>query len=150
MCLKAHTRLQNITSVLRDARLHRAGSRNSSSNVLALEISQETSGGVAHSTAGSKDIGLARTSKTSRASGARGGREHLALKGGSLHLDGDVLEDAALDEDVGSGADLEGVAGGGVVVPVVVDGVEQSVSADLGGTAAHVVDVVVLEGNHIV
>jgi hypothetical protein len=37
----------------------------------------------------------------------------------------------------------------GVVVPVVVDGVEKGVSADLGGPTGCLVNVVVLEGNSL-
>jgi hypothetical protein len=35
----------------------------------------------------------------------------------------------------------------GVIVPVVVDGVEKGVSADLGGTTRGLINVVVLESN---
>ena len=59
----------------------------------------------------------------------------------------DVLEDAALDEDLGAGVELKGVSL--AVVPVVVDGVEKRVAADLGGAAGHVVNEVVLEGDHL-
>lgn len=41
------------------------------------------------------------------------------------------------------------MARAGVVVPVIVDGVEEGVATDLGGTARHVVDVVVLEGDEV-
>jgi hypothetical protein len=37
-----------------------------------------------------------------------------------------------------------------VGVEVVVDGVEEGVAGDLGGTARRVVDVVTLEGDHVV
>lgn len=85
------------------------------------------------------------------ARGNRGGDgEHGASEGAALDLIGDVLEDVALGQDIGTGADLEAVAAGCVVVPVVVDSVEESVALDLRGAAGHVVDVVVLEGHHVV
>lgn len=59
----------------------------------------------------------------------------------------DVLEDVSLGEDHAAGVDLEGVAR--VVVPVVVDGVEDGVAGDLGAAAGGVVDVVVLEGDEL-
>lgn len=59
-----------------------------------------------------------------------------------------VLEDAALDDDVGAAVDLEGVAGIGV--PVVVHGVQQGVSGDLGRATGGVVDIIAFEGNEIV
>lgn len=62
--------------------------------------------------------------------------------------DWDVLENVALSDDVGTGTDLERVSG--VVVPVVVNGMEDGVSLDLGRTSRGVVDVVTLHGDHIV
>jgi hypothetical protein len=60
----------------------------------------------------------------------------------------DVLEEVSLGENLGFVAGLEGVAG--VVGPVVVDGVEDGVSGDLGGAAGGLGDVVVLHGDHLV
>jgi hypothetical protein len=59
-----------------------------------------------------------------------------------------VLEDVALSDDLGAGIGLEGVLGVGV--EVVVDGVEEGVTADLGGAAGSVMDVVALHGNEVV
>lgn len=80
--------------------------------------------------------------------GAAGGRSKhasLVLQHGGLH----VLEDVALGQDLSTrGSVVESVAG--VVLPEVVDRVEHGVSADLGGSAAGVVDVVALQGNLVV
>lgn len=59
----------------------------------------------------------------------------------------DVLEDVTLGDDVTTGTDLESVST--VVVPVVVDSVEEGVSLNLGGTTRSAVDVVVLEGDQV-
>lgn len=83
------------------------------------------------------DIGLT----SSR--GTRGSKQ-LALDAG-LDGSGDVREEITLSEDVGAGADLKGVAG--VVVPVVVDGVQVGVALDLRGAAAGLVEVVALQGD---
>jgi hypothetical protein len=70
------------------------------------------------------------------------------LAGGTLLDSGlDVLEQVALGDDLGLVAGLEGVAG--VALPVVVDGVENGVAGDLGGSARGLGDVVVLEGDHL-
>jgi hypothetical protein len=77
-------------------------------------------------------------------SSARAGEE-LAGEAGGLDGSNNVLEDIAFSNDLATGTNLESVAG--VIVPVVVDSVEESVSTDLRGTAGRLVDVVVLEGN---
>lgn len=59
----------------------------------------------------------------------------------------DVLEDVALSDDHAAVVNLKGVAR--VIVPEVVDGVEEGVAGDLGATAGGVVDVVVLEGDEL-
>lgn len=152
VCFQQVWSLQHVTSVGGDGGRHAARRRAGAGNVLARKVGQEASGGLAQSTAGAKDVDLARAAQRRRAAGAvrgRGHAEHLAGERGGLDLNGDILEDVALGQDVGAGADLEGVAGGCVVVPVVVDGVQQRVAANLGGAARHVVDVVVLEGNQV-
>lgn len=58
--------------------------------------------------------------------------EELAGESG-LNGCSDVLEDVALGHNLGARADLEGMTG--IVIPVVVNGVEEGVAADLGGTA---------------
>lgn len=77
-------------------------------------------------------------------SSARAGEE-LAGEAGGLDGSNNILEDVAFSNDLATGTNLESVAG--VVIPVVVDSVEESVSTDLRGTAGRLVDVVVLEGN---
>lgn len=67
-------------------------------------------------------------------------REARGLDGGSH-----VGEEVPLGEHVGAVADLEGVVG--VVVPVVVDGVQVGVALDLGRAAAGLVQVVALQGD---
>lgn len=78
--------------------------------------------------------------------GARGG-EDAAVDRTLLDRVVDVLEDVALCNDLGAAADFESVALD--LVPVIVDGVEEGVAADLGSTSGSVVDVVVLHGHQI-
>lgn len=125
------------------------GVSGSSSDVLALKVGQETLIRLAESTRRAKSVNLANTSKVSRANlvgGSIGRSEELSINGG-LSNNIDVLENVALSEDVTTGTNLEGVAG--VVVPVVVDSVQESVTLDLGATTAGVVDVVALEGDEV-
>lgn len=144
--------LQNVTSVRGDRGLHGARSRASSRNRLASKVGQEVGRRLAEGTAAAKDVDLAAAAQGRGAlAGVRssGHSEHAAGEGRGLDLDGDVLEDVALGEDHGAGADLEGVAGAGVVVPVVVHSVQQGVAGQLGRAAREVVDVVVDEGDHV-
>jgi hypothetical protein len=60
----------------------------------------------------------------------------------------DVLEHVALSDDLGASVGLERVLR--VLEEVVVDGVEKSVTSNLGRAAGGVVDVVALEGDHVV
>lgn len=142
------THSKHVSSIRRNGSHHRGDSRTGRGNVLAGKVGQEGGGGVAHGSAGAKDVDLARAAEARRA-GRAARREHLAGEAAGLDLDGDVLEDVALGQDVGAAADLEGVAGGGVVVPVVVDGVKKGVAADLGRAAGEVVNVVVFEGDGV-
>lgn len=91
------------------------------SNVLALELGQEASVCLAEGTGVAESVHLAGTAEVGRAGlvGASAGRSEDLTLDGALSHGRDVLEDVALGEDVGAGANLEGVAG--VVVPVVVD-----------------------------
>lgn len=93
----------------------------------------------------SERVGNAGTAKSRLASRVVLGR---GVKSGSVVLDGslDVLEHGALDESIGVLA-LEGVALD--VVPVVVGHVHGGAATELGGAAAGVVDVVVLEGDGV-
>jgi len=139
------------TSVLGDA----GGNTRSSSgrsNVLALEVGKETSRSHAgESTRAAESVDLTSTAKRSGTSGVGGGAgsgEDLSARGAWVDGRRDVLEDVAFSDDGGASADLEGVAAVGV--EVVVDGVEESVAADLGAATAGVVDVVALESDHVV
>ena len=57
----------------------------------------------------------------------------------------DAGESVSFSEDLSTGGDLEGVPS--VVLPEVVDCVQQSVASDLRGAAGRAMDVVVLESN---
>lgn len=74
-------------------------------------------------------------------------RVHFAREPG-LHGGHDVLEHVAFGDDLGARVGLEGVAGVGV--EVVVDCVQEGVASDFGGATRGVVDVVLLEGDHVV
>ena len=118
------------------------------SNGLALEIVEEASAGTTERTRAAKAVDLA-VSAESRSTSATtvGNTEELALD--TLRVDGvlDVLEDVPLGKNAAR-VDLERVLGN--IVEEVVDGVEESVAGDLGATARDTVDVVVLEGDHVV
>lgn len=116
---------------------------------LALEVAEEAGVGAVKGAGGAIAVELAVAAEDGLAEGAGGSggdAEQAALVAG---LDGelDVLEDISLSEDLGAGVYLEGMVPD--VVEVVVDGVEEGVAGDLGGTAGHVVDVVVLEGDQL-
>lgn len=114
-----------------------------SSKSLAFQVAQNGGGRTSQSAAidvgdtGATDIRLAGAGVTVRS-------EESTCKGGRLQDSVDVGEVVALRKDVAARTDLEGVTG--VVVPVVVDGVEVGVVLDLGGTATGLVEVVALEG----
>jgi hypothetical protein len=73
--------------------------------------------------------------------------EQLATETGLLRLD-DVLENITLSNDLRAGVGFERVLGVGV--EVVVHGVQQRVSCDLGRAARSMVDVVFLQRNKVV
>lgn len=127
-------------------------SRGSGSDVLALEVANEVGRASAvECTRAAKGVDLASTSQARRAYGvgASAGRgEDLAARGTGVDGRDDVLENVALCNNRCTSADLESVAVDSI--PVVVDGVQESVAADLGATAADVVDVVALQGDHVV
>lgn len=83
----------------------------------------------------------------SSSSGAVVDGEQAAAGGGVLDGRLDAGESVSLGEDLGAGGDLEGVAG--VVLPVVVDSVQQGVASDLRGAAGRAVDVVAFESDLI-
>ena len=62
-----------------------------------------------------------------------------------------VLENVAFGDGLVSGAVVERVASGGgcTVIPLVVDGVDETVSIRLGAAAAGVLDVVALRGDKV-
>lgn len=126
------------------------GSSSSSSNSAALEVRKEVGVVRRESARATESVDDTVTAEVGLAGGAVGGRgDSEELTGdGALHRLDNILEDVALGEDVGTGADLEGVAA--VVIPVVVDGVEKSVATNLGRAARGVVNVVVLEGDQVV
>lgn len=93
----------------------------SGSNILALELREEVCISLAKGARASEAVDLAGVAQVRGADlvgGGVGRGEELAGDGG-LGDDLDVLEDVSFGDDIGAGADLEGVAG--VVVPVVVD-----------------------------
>jgi hypothetical protein len=59
----------------------------------------------------------------------------------------DTGERIALSEDLSTSGDLEGMAG--VVLPVVVDGMQDGVASNLGSATRSAVDVVALEGDGV-
>lgn len=128
---------------------HNLSVGSSRSNVLALKVRQETLIRLAESTGRSKSVDLAITSEVGGANlvNASARRSEQLSINGRLNNSIDVLENVALGEDVTTGTDLECVAG--VVVPVVVDGVQESVTLDLGATSTGVVDVVALQGDEV-
>ncbi|CAH0057350.1 unnamed protein product [Clonostachys solani] len=118
-------------------------------DILAVEVGEEASISarkLARASVAVDLAGVAEVGGAGRVGGAVGAGEHLA---GTSRLDGsdDVLEHVALGDNHGARVDLERVAV--VVVPVVVDGVEEGVATDLGAAAGGVVDVVVLEGDQL-
>ena len=118
-------------------------------NVLAREIGQEVSVGLAEGTAGSEAVDLTDAAKGGGAGGSRAGGgdgEELAINGG-LNGGTNDLENVALGQNVTTRADLESVAA--VVVPVVVDSVQKSVALNLGATTRGVVDVVTLQSDQV-
>lgn len=152
-CSPLETRRLQITlaSVGLDGRSQARG-RLSRSNILAVEVNQEAGVGSASEVAGrSESVQHAVVAKVRVANlvGAGAGRgEDAAVDRALLNRVVDVLEDVALCDDLGAAADFESVALD--LVPVVVDGVEESVAANLGSTSGSVVDVVVLHRHQII
>lgn len=124
-------------------------SRHSTSNILALEVNQESGIDGAEAARATERIDLAHTAQRRRADlvgGGIGASEDLA--DALEERCDDVLEDVALGQDVGvAGAAVERVPAVGV--PVVVHGVQQRVAADLGRTSRCVVHVVALERHEV-
>ena len=119
-------------------------------DVLAAEAGEDARVGAVEGARAAEAVDLAGVAERARAGGVGAGvgaGEELAGGGVGVERGLDVLEDVALGDGLAARVDLEGVAG--VVVPVVVDGVEEGVAGDLGGAAGGVEDVVVLEGDEL-
>lgn len=125
-------------------------SRSGRSDILALEVGDEVrrANRVEFARA-SEGVDLASTAQSRRAGGAPGiGSEDLATRCSRINGVFDILEHVSLRDYRSACADLEGVTGVGV--PVVVDGVQEGIAADLGAAAAGVVDVVAFHRDHVV
>lgn len=135
-------RLKSVASSARNAR-DLAG-RLGLNSVLA-NLAQNTAVSARERTRARERVGNAGAAESRLASRVVLGRSvessRVVLNGGL-----DVLEHGALDESVGVLA-LEGVALD--IIPVVVGHVHSGAAAELGGAAAGVVDVVVLEGDGV-
>lgn len=132
------------TSARRDA----AASCGSARNRLALEVAHEVSVGATESARAAKRVELAGVAEVSAAHGVgRRGRAAEEFAAVSEKRGDYVLEDVALGDDHTAGAVVEGVARVGI--EVVVDSVDERVSANLGGAARSVVDVVALQGDEV-
>lgn len=120
------------------------------SDVLARELRDDGGISLAEGARAAEGVDLASTAENRLAllvgGGIRGAEELSA--DGRLNGGINVLESVTLGEDVATGTNLEGVALD--VVEVVVNGVEKGVALDLGHTAGGVVEVVALQGDHVV
>lgn len=76
--------------------------------------------------------------------------ELVAILNVSICIRSQKHADLPFSENVATLTKLESVTLGVDVVPVVVDGVEDGVALDLGGTTGSVVDVVALHGDHVI
>jgi hypothetical protein len=136
----------SVTSRLLD--VLRAGSSAGSGNALSLHASQDAGVRAREGTRGAVNVGLAVAAHGGLA-GSTVGTDGEDLAGEtSLSRGLDVLEHVALSDDLSAGVGLERVLR--VLVEVVVDGVEKGVTSNLGRAAGGVVDVVALEGDHVV
>ena len=124
----------------------------SRSNVLAVEVDQEAGVRGASEVAGRAEsvqhAVVAEVRVAYLVGAGAGGGEDAAVDRALLDRVVDVLEDVALCDNLSAAADFESVALD--LVPVVVDGVEEGVAADLGATSGSVVDVVVLHRHQVV
>jgi hypothetical protein len=114
---------------------------------VALHVRQNVGRGASQGTG--VDVGDTRATNVilAGAGGGAVGGEESTRKRGRLKGGVDIGEVVTLSKNVTTGTNLEGMTG--VVVPVVVDGVEVGVVLDLGGTATGLVKVVALE-SHLV
>lgn len=95
-------------------------------------------------------VGSTRSTELGVAGRLVAGGHGEGLTGGAIGEEGSVylVEDVALNEGLGAGANVEGVAG--VVEPVVVVGVPVAVELELGRAPRGVVDVVASEGHLVI
>ena len=115
-------------------------------DVLAVEVGEEAGVRASKGARAAVSVRLAVVAEGSLACSVVAGRgEDLAGKAG-LSRRVNVLEDVALRDDLGARVSLESVGNG---VEVVVDGVEEGVAGNLGGTTRGVVNIVVLEGDGV-
>lgn len=124
------------------------GVSGSRSNILATEVGQKIGVAAWKCARAAKAVDLAYMAEVRWADGVGSGaraREELTSEARCLEWCSYILEDVAFSDDLAASTDFEGVSG--VIVPVVVDGVEKGVSADLGGTTRGLINVVVLESN---
>lgn len=122
--------------------------RSSTSNRLALEVAEEASISSSKSTRATESVQLASVAQIGTASSiGRGSRGTEELSSVAQKRGDDVLEDITLGNNHTTGSDVESVAGVGI--PVVVDGVDQRVTTNLGAAARGVMDVVVLHGDEV-
>ena len=120
----------------------------SSSNRLALEVSQEGGISSTKSTRATESIQLTGVTKVGSAGSISSSSSSTEQFSSVAEKRGyNVLEDVALSNYLTAGSNVESVARVGI--PVVVDGVNERVSADLGTAARGVVNVVVLHGDKV-
>lgn len=139
---ESNDRLKSVASSARNARDLAGGL---GLNSVLANLAQNTAVSARKRARASERVGNAGAAESRLAGGVVLGR---SVESSSVVLDGglDVFEHGALDESVGVLA-LEGVTLD--VVPVVVGHVHGGAAAELGGAAASVVDVVVLEGDGV-
>lgn len=142
----------NLEFSLSSRRRHAGGNitvSSSSGDCLAIELAEEISVGLIEGARATESVHLTNTAKVVGASlVCRLGRRSKCLAlDGVLNDSSDVLENVSFSKDIATLADLKGVAG--VILPVVVDGMQQSVTLDLRATTTSLVDVVALHSNHV-
>jgi hypothetical protein len=108
------------------------GSGFSSRNRSTRELTEQIGVALAESARTSQRVGFAGTAKSRATSRARIRREQFTSKRRSFHRCLDILEYIALGENVATLANFESMAR--IVVPVVVDSMENGLGLNLGGT----------------
>jgi hypothetical protein len=131
------------TSVGSDIRLD-LGSRLSSCNNSTREFAKQISIALTKSTRTSQRVSFTSTTKSRTARRALISGKQFPSKRRSFHRCLDILKHISLGQNVTTLANLKGVAG--IVVPIVVYGVQQSPGLDFWGAAGGLVYVVIFEG----